>query len=359
METIFVTNLQFSHNTRALLLDAGEILKRTASLTSGPTSLVQILLGTENPQLPTEERLAVLVGETGCTLDELIEASPFEYFESLDLLADMIDRGSVQVAMDLTDSHIEEFSEGDPAPGFEEDITAPGLHGGGNPSEPVADPLHGLFELDTPDGEFEDDELAMFADHDSDRSAFGDGHFVGEVRDRVDLTDVLVPSGNMLDRFMEDEPEILEMGSAEGVSHSDGPVATIQMNFSGPRLTNQEALRKLQVVNGVLGHLAIAFDHQSGSGSGQAQVQLLLDGSPAGFSLLYYQVEARRDGTMNLNSIMHNLRRRPPAEHRRLLNTGLLDLIERSLSAACETLDDDTLDSVLESIAGYQQAIGL
>ncbi len=355
MEAIFVTNLQFSHDTSALLADAFEVLDRTAGLLANPPHLVELIPGTERATLQTEQRLARLVGLDGCSLQALLTGSPFEPYESLDLLADMLQRGAVHTSVELTDSDIEAISvlsEVDVDQDFEEVETLR--------SEPLIDESEPVVPLvDQPGASVEDDELAMFADHDQTRGSLGDGQFTGAVRDRVDLTDVLVPQGNMLDKFEQDDhDQPLEMGEADG-SEQDGPIAKVQMNFTGPRLTNQEALRKLEVVNGVLGQLSVAFDAKTGSGSGQAQVQLLLDGSPAGFSLLYYQVESRRNGTINPNSILHNLRRRPAAEHRRLLNTGLLDLIERALSAACEALDDDALDRVLESIAGYQQAIGL
>ncbi len=363
MEAIFVTNLQFSHDTAALVSESHEVLDRTAGLTANPPHLVQVTPGSEGAGLNSEQQLLTLVGLDGCTLGHLLTASPFEPFETLDLIADMIQRGAVNASVELSDSDIEEISVlSEVDAGVDEVEPLETVH-----HEPVVDheddapvvPVPGVQYHDAPDDALVDDELAMFADYDQDRGGLGDGQFTGEVRDRVDLSDVLVPQGNMLEAFQNQEDEgPLEMGEADG-SELEGPVAKVQMNFTGPRLTNQEALRKLEVVNGVLGQLSTAFDTASGSGSGQAQVQLLLDGSPAGFSLLYYQVESRRDGTINPNSILHNLRRRPAAEHRRLLNTGLLDLIERALSAACESLDDDSLDSVLERIAGYQQAIGL
>jgi hypothetical protein len=370
MEAIFVTNLQFSHDTGALLAEAYEILDRTTGLLANPSPLVLVTRGSEPAILPTEDRLVRLVGLDGCTLDDLLRGSPFEAYESLDLLVDMIRRGTVNTAVntavELADSDIEEISVlSEVDIGVDTDIETDNDEPETICSEPVVgdpghivSPVEGMSYHSAPDDGVEDDELAMFADYDQERGALSEGQFTGDVRDRVDLTDVLVPEGNMLEKFEEAEDTPLEMGEADG-SELDGPVASVQLNFTGPRMTNQEALRKLEVVNGVLGKLSAAFDAVSGSGSGLAQVQLLLNGSPAGFSLLYYQVEARRDGTINPNAILHNLRRRPVAEHRRLLNTGLRDLIERALSSACETLDDDVLDSLLESIAGYQQAIGL
>jgi len=371
MEAIFVSNLQFSHDTDRLLTEAIEVLDRTAGLLADPPDLVVLRPGSQAPGLPSEEVLLRLV-KGGSTLEELLAVSPYEGFETLDVLADMIRREALYTAVELSDSNIEELSEAegdpdrpdseepaDPVVGEDDDTVrflGPSLEETEDQDTPIPLSREGFSK--GPDEEIGDDELAMFADYDQVRGSLGDGQFTGEVKDRVDLTDVLIPSR------MDPEPEPvvqdpIELGSAEGAELGSGPVARVQMNFTGPRLTNQEALRKLEVVNNVLSELCRAFDAMSGSGSGQAQVQLLVDGSPAGFSLLFYQVEARRDGTVNPNAILHNLRRRPAAEHRRLLNSGLLDLIERALSSAAEALDDDDLDGVLEAIAGYQQAIGL
>ncbi len=355
LEAIFVSNLQFSHDTSALLAEAEEVLARTSGLTASPADQVRVALSSQPATLPTEKELVRRVPSGGCTLEELLKTSPFETHETLDLLADMLQRGALVaegaqapiLAAEAPSSQDSEPLPPEPAPPPDEDAA------------PITRPMmRDLSFQSTPDEHLEDDELAMFADHDQERGGLGDGQFSGEVRDRVDLSDVLVPHGNMLDKFTEEDVEPLEMGEADG-SEDEGPVDRVQMKFTEPRLTDQEALRKLQVVNGVLEQLAKAFDAAQGSGGGQAQIQLLLDGSPGGYSLLFYKVEARHDGTINPNAVVHNLQRRPVAEHRRLLNNGLLNMIERALSAACESLDDDTLDSVLESIAGYQQAIGL
>ena len=57
--------------------------------------------------------------------------------------------------------------------------------------------------------------------------------------------------------------------------------------------------------------------------------------------------------------MLKNLRKRPASEHRRLLNRGLQDVIERSLSVASEELNDVQLDAFLEHIVGYQQRLGM
>jgi hypothetical protein len=64
-------------------------------------------------------------------------------------------------------------------------------------------------------------------------------------------------------------------------------------------------------------------------------------------------------GQLPIEGVLKNLRRRPASEHRRLLNRGLSDIIERTLSMASEELDEAGLDALLEKIAGYQQRLGL
>ena len=129
--------------------------------------------------------------------------------------------------------------------------------------------------------------------------------------------------------------------------------------MSDPVLSSAEARRKIDVANEVLRALAQAFDHRLGTGSGSARIQLLVDGTRSNFSTLYLQTHVAQDGAVDAGSLLRNLRRRPTTEHRRLVNDGLSDLLERLLTAAMDDLPDAILDDVLISISGYQQRIGL
>ena len=63
------------------------------------------------------------------------------------------------------------------------------------------------------------------------------------------------------------------------------------------------------------------------------------------------------DGTIDTSALLDNLRRRPEPEHLRLVNQGLLDLVERVLSTASDELPEDRVETVLESVTGYQKRI--
>ena len=67
----------------------------------------------------------------------------------------------------------------------------------------------------------------------------------------------------------------------------------------------------------------------------------------------------RGSGRLSVDTVMKNLRKRPASEHRRLLNRGMQDVIERALSVASEELDDAELETMLEAVAGYQQRLGV
>ena len=120
-----------------------------------------------------------------------------------------------------------------------------------------------------------------------------------------------------------------------------------------------DARRKIDAANEVLRQLSSAFDSRKGCGSGCARIQLLVDGTSSAFSILYHQTQVAPDGSIDTTSVLRNLRRRPNTEHRRLVNEGLNDLLERSLAAACEELPETMLNEVLGGFAGYQQRIGL
>ena len=70
-------------------------------------------------------------------------------------------------------------------------------------------------------------------------------------------------------------------------------------------------------------------------------------------------VESDSSGCLDPNRIIKNLNRRSESEHRRLLNMGLLNLIDRALSSGMEELEDDAIDEMLQRVAGYQMRLGL
>lgn len=177
------------------------------------------------------------------------------------------------------------------------------------------------------------DDLEAFAGGDGSRGGGRDGSFVQDKRtlDRVEVVDVA------------EEPS---------------PGRT-EASYAAPTLAETDAMEKIAVANHVLQVVAGAFDRDVGHGRGVATVQLLLDGRPRAFVPLFEGLQAQAGGRLPSERLLHNLRQRPESEQRRLLNQGLLDLMDRALDRAAEELEDETLDAVLEKVVGYRQRIGL
>ena len=90
------------------------------------------------------------------------------------------------------------------------------------------------------------------------------------------------------------------------------------------------------------------------------RVQLLIDGAPSHFSVIFRNARTSSKGTVPSQVLIANLRNRPSTEHRRLLNNSLANLIDRAMNMAAENLeDDDLLDAFLETCVGYQKRLGL
>lgn len=190
-----------------------------------------------------------------------------------------------------------------------------------------------------------DDDLEAFADFDEVRgSADGSGSFSTEISnlDRVEVSPDLVP--------------------ASPVDDADAPIETEEIphaKFGAPTLTEEEAVEKVGVANEVLSHVIEVFDEHNGKGAGLAALQLLLEGAPAKFAPLFEGMEIGEDEVVDPEIVVSNLSGRPPTEHRRMLNDGLVDLIERALSIGADELPDPAIDEMLEKTAGYRGRMGL
>jgi hypothetical protein len=224
---------------------------------------------------------------------------------------------------------------------------------GGFSTTPVSDRARQALAYEE---EVDADEMAMFEDYDI-RRGDGKGQFSVERKllDRVDLSKPLVESKPPEDNGSSD---LLEMGDTSDMTDSERNSA-FSLSFGPPRLDVSEQHHKIDVCNEVLTELSRAIDATHGPGSGRACVQLLIDGTPHQFAVLFMGVETDAGGRINANRIIKNLTRRPESEHRRLLNMGVRNLIERALSSGMEELEDKTMDSMLQRIAGYQMRLGL
>lgn len=208
----------------------------------------------------------------------------------------------------------------------------------GRPQPSGLDRLRTAEDWLNPDIEIDDD-LAAFEDHDENRGGIdgADGAFstADHNLDRVEVAD-LTP-----------EPEPPEADEAPA------------SRFSAPVLSERDAQAKIAVARSVIETLSAAMDEAEGRGRGQTAVQLLLDGSPGPFKSLFANLSATDNGSVPADGLLRNLQHRPASEHRRLLNQGLLNLIERYLSVVVDELPDETIDQVLEEVAGYRQRLGI
>jgi hypothetical protein len=234
----------------------------------------------------------------------------------------------------------------DPAAEALEDLDDPPTDGSRSPS--AAPPLRpgALEHLRNPQDWIHpnveiDEDLDIFEDHEDNRGGADAeaGAFATEAHnlDRVEIAAI------------EPEPELEPIEIDEGPSN----------RFSAPVLSDRDARAKIEVASSVVASLSAALDQVEGRGRGQAAVQLLFEGSPATFKPLFVSLTAPDDGSLPTAALLRNLAHRPATEHRRLINEGLVNLIERYLSVAVEELPDEAIDQVLEDMAGYRQRMGL
>ncbi|MCB9761882.1 MAG: hypothetical protein H6739_18785 [Alphaproteobacteria bacterium] len=357
MDAIFVPNIQIGHDSRELLGQIEVTLARTAPLRSDDGFRTQLAVGPVPPQTD-DDRVLVEVVQRARSVAPILRGSPFEELYTLDRLMRMLDSAVLLKHDPDQDRTFVEDDDSDEAETVAND-----------PTEVVEVPEAGESEADDEDGlqltvgltgheNLSPEELAALEhemslfediDHDVGRGG-GEGHFSksrDELNaDRIDLSERV------------EMPEEIAAGPAEATAQvPNGP--SVSVKYSGPMLSNSDARRKIEVANGVLRVLSQSFDASNGKGSGPSQVQLLLDGSPTEFAVLFQKVQAAEDGSASPEGLLANLRRRPAAEHRRLLNRALSDIIERAMNVAAENLDDDALDALLEGCAGYQQRLGL
>ncbi len=341
MDAIFVSNIQIGHDSGALLEELTALRDRSRPI---HTSTLGLLPGDGMALGASQARLVELC-QNGLSVPELLRRAGREPNRVLHDIADLLDGGGLVWDTPPVVAR--------PAPTPAPAATAPSAfpelpleddHTDERPQEATAPPAPAAPTATT----VEDDAyLDAFGDYDTTR---GDGIFSG-VRDVVDL------EGTKSDGWHDEPekiPETLELPEADAAASA----TAVSLNFSGPRLADDDARGKIEVVNEVLDAVRAALDAAEG-GSGQARMQLLVEGSSGPFAALFNGVELKADGRLPVEQVLKNLRKRPATEHRRLLQRAATDLIERALSLASEDLDDDLMESVLEKVAGYQKRLGI
>lgn len=412
MDVIFVDNIQVGHDSCALLDELWAVRQATAELSERRDELV-LRPGAARPRQTEHFRLLESC-KSGLTLAELLDKSPFEEVTTLEAVSVMREEGVLVAAERAADQpyvpevSVDEAAEHEPVPQRE---------AGGEPDAAVAqqfsaplseggEALKAIGEIDEIDRdrasdaaleaalrhagetsgfhetardrarqteeeivrrppdfdlatevEVDEAELAMFEDHDTVRG--GSAGLFSLSNQQLEYVDLRPEGGPVGDPGLPaDEDQLLEMDDASDLAPGEHAGA-VALNFSGPRLPVDEAKHKLGVARDVLMRIAAAIDAHQGPGSGRTCIQLLLDGTPGAYAVLFRRLEATAEGGFDVDAALKNLARRPATEHRRLLNGGLSDLIERALSVAVEELPDGAVDELLEEIAGYQQRLGL
>jgi hypothetical protein len=365
MDAVFVDNIQMGHDSASLLDDLTHQQGRLDTLRSRPD--LRLAAGPTPANSPVHQQLARLCA-TGRTLRDLVAASPFEELETLGFVLDML---AIEALVPVAAPAPAAPPASPPGPrqlggGLSTSgDTDPGDDGGPDHTEEVSidadapsprlPPPRGRGAppgFAPPSGLLDDSILAMFQDHDQTRG-MGSGDFSTDraLLDRVEVEDkVELPVGpDGGERVVIEMEEADEAASARAVS----------LNFGGPRLAEADARNKVAVANDVLAAVSFALDEHAGFGAGRIAIQLLLEGAPNQYAVLFQNAEADKMGRVNAEAVLRNLARRPESEHRQLLNLALADLIERALSSCLEELPEDAIDAMLEHIAGYQQRLGL
>ena len=183
-----------------------------------------------------------------------------------------------------------------------------------------------------------EEELDFFEDHDATgRGGGNSGAFQTDTAalDRVEASDA------------PDDAEALEADEAPA------------SRFGAPTIDEDEAAAKIDVANEVLDAVVAAFDAAEGKGRGREAIQLLLEGSGR-YAVLLGDVQAADNGRLPHGALLDALFARPAGEQRLLIVQALADLLERALSAAADELvDEQALDALFESTAGYRSRLGL
>ena len=354
LEAVFTDNIQVGHDSGELIEELVTVNARIRVL-RGQQAMI-LAPGAVEPETDQDHHILACCANRA-RLSDLVERSGLEPGRALDTVHRMLNRGMLvgvvpqpRVPAKAVSVDVEDTVKYPAPPDLEPNVES---------DEPVTDAptVEGLprssFFRGVPDVE---DDLAAFQDYDTTRDG---GAFVTEraLLDRVDLEPE--PDAAPVARRGElaaSTETLIEMEDAEG---KDAERTAVSLNFSGPKLHDDEIRRKIEVTNEVLATISAAIEAAEGRGSGQARLQLLVEGTSVQLAPLFKNVELGNNGHLPTAAVIKNLRKRPAGEHRRLLNRALGDLIERALSAAFESLDESALETMLEQIAGYQQRLGV
>ena len=315
LDIIRVPFLQMGHDSAGLLRELEMVHEQIQTWIDLQRERV-LTWGNHSPGSPQQRHIQALCS-AGIRLDNLVKVSPFFPAQTLVLVSQMVDAGSLLSAeVELDDG---------PRPGAISHAIQTAAAQKARRREISAD-RKGADVAVSPTSA--PDELAAFLDRERQSRAEGKGAFTGDL-DRVNLPPV-----------------------GEEATKSPG------LRLTSPSLSSKDIVSRIGVCNEVLSAMVVAWNDQHGSGEGRRMAQLLIDGAPMDFTPLFRGAMVDAKGRMGAASILKNIERRPESERRDLVTKGLSDLIDRTLSRCAEGLDEERLEQMLNQVAGYRKRLG-
>lgn len=305
MDTVRVPHLQMGHDSAGLLREL-EVVHGRISPWMNVQRERDVVSGDAHPGSPQQRHIQAICA-AGIRLDRLVKASPFFPAQTLVLVSQMVDSGSL-ISTEIA-------SEDGPEQGAVRHAI----------QMAKADAERRIAARRADNG----DELSAFAHHERDNRGMGQGEFTGD-RDRV----------------------VLDSNSGKSTEKKPG------LRAGAPLLASAEIVRRIGVCNEVLAALVSAWDDQYGSGEGRRTAQMLIDCAPPDCVPLFLSTVVDSKGRMGATAILENVERRPAAQQRSLVTKGLSSLVDRALARCAEGLDEHHMERMLVQVAGYRQRLG-
>lgn len=310
MSSIRVPHLQMGHDSAGLLRELEVVHERIRSW-MGIERKRTMGLGDHQPGSPQQRHIQAICSN-GIRLDQLVRLSPFFAAQTLVLVAQMVESGCLVA------------TENDPGDGPDRGAVSHAIEMAKAQRERRAGAVSARVRP-SPQSSTSPD-LQAFTDHEEADRGMGKGVFRGD-KDRVDL-------------------------SHASKEQSPG------LRLSVPQLKTAEIVRRVGVCNEVLTAFVDVWGQQKGLGDARHVAQMLVDGSPSGTAALFRGVVLDMKGRMGASDILKNVERRPEGERRDLVTKGLSALIDRVLARAVQELDEESMNTMLQQIAGYRQRMG-
>ena len=121
-------------------------------------------------------------------------------------------------------------------------------------------------------------------------------------------------------------------------------------SFEAPRYSKKDALEAINLSASSIKMIADAVENES-IGQGRAILRLNLDGGPSRFAALFHGLPISDENFLDDQELFARLRQHDASQRRDLLNLGLSNLIDRTLSSADAQLSDDDMEALLQALS--------